>query len=168
MPAGTPGYGSSPTMVTRKPRVRSRSTARAAGDADQIGHDVVAALLATIDEERDLGAARRARRFLCDDGAAGKVRRADFGERDERQTVLLQPQLGGAFGFAGQRRNDGDSRTLAQPHANAALTARDGARAQDPAARCGRRESSDRAGRSRRRSAPAPLPAAVAVASATV
>ena len=28
MPAGTPGYGSSPTTVTRNPRVRSRSTAR--------------------------------------------------------------------------------------------------------------------------------------------
>ncbi len=28
MPAGTPGYGSSPTTETRKPRVRSNSTAR--------------------------------------------------------------------------------------------------------------------------------------------
>ena len=92
--------------------------------ADEIRHHVGRAVLPAVDEERDLGPGAFSRRILRDDRAGGVVRRPDFCNRGELESVLLRAQLRRPFGLSQQGRHRRGARPAADPHLDAPLAAR--------------------------------------------
>ena len=79
MPGRHAGIRVAPTTATRKPRVAQDVGGAIAVDANQIGHHVVGAALAAIDQQRHRAAARSPAAGLRDDDVGRRiVRRADL------------------------------------------------------------------------------------------
>ena len=121
IPAGTPGYGCSPTTATRKPRTRSRSAARSPFTPMSIGHHVAGAARTPVHKQRNLRARTLRLRGLRHDRPDRILRRSDFGHAAQFESILLYAHLRRPLRFAKQRRHRQRPRPRADPDLHAAL-----------------------------------------------
>ena len=89
--------------------------------ADEVRHDVSRGALAPIDQERDGGAASGRRWLLRNDGAARISSRTNFGDAQQFQAIVLDPQLGAPLGLSDQGGNSARAGAGADPDLDGAL-----------------------------------------------